>query len=252
MTSLMYSNSQDNLVTRKQLSALVTPEPLGPRHAPYPFVNFVGEIQAQLESAKYHILEEEFAVTKDENRLFGLLKVAPEAKLPVTQDWSLMVGLRGSHDRSIPRGITLGSSVMVCSNLCFHGDLGVWKSKQTLNMVDRLPGMIKEAVDKLPIAAKALTISFDKYRKTNVRQMDGDKVLCQIYRKGGFSASQLGRAIHEWDEPSHIEHADDGFTAWRLFNAATQALKPTGTRGQMLDIQQRSEIAYQVLETIVH
>ena len=59
--------------------------------------------------------------------------------------------------------------------------------------------------------------------------------------QGAFTAAQLGRAIQQWDEPSHPEHAEDGHTVWRLFNAATEALKPTGDRINHDLVRQRSE-----------
>jgi hypothetical protein len=32
--------------------------------------------------------------------------------------------------------------------------------------------------------------------------------------------------LQEWDEPSHEEHAEDGYSMWRLYNAITEAIKP--------------------------
>jgi hypothetical protein len=131
--------------------------------------------------------------------------------------------------------------VLVCSNLCFHGDLGVFSTRQTLNVWDRLPGLVESALQRLPQLAERNERRFDRYRMFEIKPRHGDAALVELRRRGAFSTAQLGRAIQEWDEPTHEEHAEDGHTLWRLFNASTEALKPTGERVNHDLVRQRSE-----------
>lgn len=248
MARLMYNNQTDNLVAREDLIKMPTPEPQGPWHNPYPFHKYVDKVTEALENHDFGIVSEEYAITKDNDRLFGVIAIEPST-LSVPNDWGLVVGLRGAHDRMLSRAITLGSRVMVCSNLCFHGDLGVWKTRQTKNIEDRLPGMIDDAISKLPTAASNLVVSFEDYQNKEMTQDEGYAMLTHIYKKRGFTASQLARAIDEWDNPS-FDH--DGRTVWRLFNAATQALKPTGTSGDMITLQRRAQVVHSIMESYVH
>ncbi len=246
MTGLMYSNMTDKLVTRASLAQLETPTPRGPRHNPYPFSEFAEEVVNSLVATGYRIIDEEYAVTKDHDRCFALLEVEPENAV-LGHDWNLTVGWRGAHDQEFARGVTLGSRVMVCSNLCFHGNLGTWKTRQTNNVGDRIPGMIQEAINELPEAAGTLADDFDAYRLKKLTVEEGDHHLVRMYRDGALSGAQLGRAALEWVTPTFPAHAEDGFTAWRLFNAATQALKPTGTSGDQITLQQRSEKVHKAI-----
>jgi len=256
MSSLMYHSATDIKVGRDYLANLQTPPPMGNRHAPYPFHAFATDTVEAIERAGFTVEAEDYAITKDEQRMFGLMNISR----PVVSDapdrawygipelyqpkWNLLVGLRGSHDQSVSRALAIGSQVMVCSNLCFHGDLGNWKSKQTTNIAQRIPDMVADAVAGLGNAGQRLTIDFDAFNAQQITRDVGDKVLLDIYRSGGFSASQMGRAFDDWDDCSVEEHTANGRNLWWLFNSATHALKPTGQNANHGDVQHRSTIVY--------
>jgi len=256
MSTLLYNSATDNKVERDYLANLQTPAPLGSRHAPYPFHAFATDTVDAIENAGFTIEQEDYAITKDENRMFGLLNVSrPVQPRPHYGDdfllaaldkpkWNLLVALRGSHDQSISRGLAIGSRVMVCSNLCFHGDLGNWSSKQTTNIAHRIPEMVRDAVSGLGHAGQRLKVDFDRFNSTEITRDAGDNVLLDIFRSGGFSPSQLGRAVTDWDKCSVEEHTANGRNIWWLFNSATHALKPTGANINHADVERRSTIVY--------
>jgi len=108
--TLLYSPSNESPQTREQLQQLPVPAARGRYHNPVPFGDFADLVVNRLERVGFGIDQEEYAVDHDSNRLFGLLEVSPiEGEYISAKDWSLQVGLRGSHDQSIPRALTLGS-----------------------------------------------------------------------------------------------------------------------------------------------
>lgn len=250
MTHLMYNSATDIKVERDYLANLQTPAPRGARHAPYPFHSFATDTVNAIENAGFTIEQEDYAITKDEQRMFGLLNISRPVVnyefVPALHQpkWNLLVGLRGSHDQSVSRALAIGSQVMVCSNLCFHGSLGNWKSKQTTNIARRVPEMVADAVAGLGNAGQRLTIDFDAFNAQQITRDVGDDVLLDIFRAGGFSASQLGRAIADWDQCSVEEHTANGRNIWWLLNSCTMALKPTGVNANHGDVQHRSTIVY--------
>jgi hypothetical protein len=239
--ALMYNSKNDVVMTRDQIAMLPTPAPVGRFHHPVPFAETIDLTMGALERNGFEIRSPEFAVQKDHQRFFGLMEIALEGRFESEYTWT--VGLRGSHDQSVPRGITIGSRVLVCSNLCFHGDLATVHTKQTLNVNMRLPAMINNAVTLLPERIARQDEIFDRMRRQEVRGSVGDAALVAMYRKGAFTSAELGRAAMEWQAPSFEEHAQDGFTAWRLLQAATQAVKPVGQSGNHDTIRQRTQIA---------
>ena len=196
-------------------------------------------IDGKLVDHDIEIVSEKFAVKHDGSQFFGLLEVTTSQ----TEDgeWVFKIGVRGSHDGRISRGITFGSEVLVCSNMCFHGDLGIFRTRQTLNVMDRLPPMIDKAIAKIPLMANEISDRFDCYKGIDMPEKDGNHALVHMHRKGILSANQLSTAINEWIEPSHDEHNEDGATLWRLFNAATESVKPTNdNNGNMVTLQNRT------------
>jgi len=254
MSKLLYNSSNDILVTRNDMSYLKTPQPMGSRHAPYSFADFSNTVCDEIVKSGFKIEREEFAITQDENRLFGLIHVSngvddasPTGEtLPTIYKpkHNSVVGVRGAHDQRISRGLAIGSQVMVCSNLCFHGDLGNWFTRQTTNIGERIPGLVSDAVSGLRDASETLTVDFDAFNRREITRDAGDSILLDIFRNGGFSASQLGRAIGDWDESSVDEHMANGRSLWWLFNSATAALKPTGANTNHNDLRERSTIVY--------
>lgn len=236
--TFIYNPKNEALLNREQLASVVTPDPIGRFHRPVDYSDFVIMIDGKLVEHDIAIKGEQFAVKHDGSQFFGLMEVTT----PQTggTDWAFNIGIRGSHDGRISRGITFGSNVLVCSNMCFHGDLGVFRTRQTLNVMDRLPGMIDEAIAKIPNMAQETANRFSAYRTTRMTESEGNNALVHMHRNNILSANQLSTAIDEWIEPRHEEHNEDGATLWRLFNAATESIKPSEGTGNMATLQDRS------------
>jgi hypothetical protein len=210
-------------IDRFALGQLPQPKPLGPRHNPLPFAEDVRLVTEELAQHGLVSTDEAFGVTYtkdgDPARFFGVLELASERT-----DHSLVVGLRGSYDQSISRGLAVGSRVFVCDNLAFSGEV-TYQTKQTTHIADRLPRMIAEAALKVPALAELQNVRFDKYRLAEIKPRWGDAALVELVRREVLNSQTFLRAVQEWDQPSHEEHAEDGFTAWRLHNAVTEAIK---------------------------
>jgi hypothetical protein len=249
---LLYSQAN---ISRQGLAAIPTPPGQGRFHKPYPFAAYVDDVEEALDLVGLQIVRNEFEVNPARTSFFGALEVEPKelvGELITARDYSLIVGLRGSHDQSLPRGLVLGSRVMVCSNLAFSGNIGKFNTKQTLNVGTRLPRLINETVARIPQLAREQDEKFQAfkdYQFTNRRT--GDSVLAELVRQGMLSGSQFTRALREWDSPKHIEHAAYGDSAWQLFNAVTEALKPTGATVNHNLLAQRTEAADRLISNIV-
>jgi hypothetical protein len=215
-------------VTRNELAALPLPEARGPRHVVRPFAEDVDLVELQLNELGLVITDEAFGTVADHQRYFGVLEVAPlEGEwLSKNHDYSLMVGLRGSYDQSIARGLAIGSRVFVCDNLAFSGEVSIL-TKQTTNVGDRLPRLMRDAVAQIPQLAEHQNRRFEVYRNVELRPRAGDAMVIELLRRGVINTTQVERVVREWDTPSHAEHAEQGYSVWRMHNAVTEGIKPT-------------------------
>lgn len=222
-------------ITRDALAALPIPQPKGPRHVVRPFIEDVELISNFLDRAGFAIKEEAFGVKTDNNNLpsqfFGAIEIrskALEGEYLPAEPFALTVGVRGSYDQTLPRGLAVGSRVFVCDNLAFSGEVSVY-AKQTTHIASRIGGLLEAAVAEVPVLAAHQARRFDAYRNYSLTKVKGDAALIECVRLGILNPSDIGKAIKEWDEPSHPEHAADGKTVWTLFNAVTEAIKPANT-----------------------
>lgn len=268
--SLLYSHEGNPHLTLAQLGQIPTPQGQGRFHRPYPFHTYVEDVESALDRVGFDVLERDLEVTKDQNRFFGALAIAPRNGAPVVtventgedlpvSEWrkndagyELLIGLRGAHDQSLKRELVLGDKIFVCSNLAFSGSIGSIATKQTTNIHRRLPRLISSAVALIPELAEKRAEQFEAYKAyefSNPR--GGDAALVEIFRQGGLSGAQLAKAIIEWDHPTYEEHAEFGKSAWLLRNSVTEALKPAGQNINHNLIADRTQITDRFLSNLV-
>lgn len=254
-SSIMSAYNTDEKLSRKELAAIPVPPARGPRHNPIPFGEFVDEVELQLDKVGLQVIDQEHMVGHEAMRYFGLMEVAPkEGQLITSDEWKVLVGLSGSHDQVIGRKIAMGKHVMLCSNLCFGGDIYTSSTKQTLNIWNRLPGMIYNGVRRIPQMADLEEKRIQKFKDIHLSNPNAMYFLNSLFRQGSLTSSQLGRAIHEWYEPTYEFTApDEDPTVWRLENAITEVIKPAGERSaNMFTVMERTQqISDYLTETFI-
>lgn len=248
MARLMYG-SQDQVLTAAQLAAVPTPPAQGRFHQPVGFGDFMQMIRLRLDRVGITVQNEEYCLGPNGQAFFGALELGLDGF--TRSDMTITLGVRGSHDQSLQRAICLGNRVIVCSNLCFRGDMANLHTKQTTRIWDRLPVMVDRVVQHIPGLAAVESQRADMYKMFGMKPRVGDAALVELYKRDALTSAQLGRAIDEWAKPSYDEHAEDGFNAWRLLNAVTEANKPTGERVNMDLVRQRTSKAVAFLDEVV-
>lgn len=250
--SVLYLHSNTN---REQLALIPTPSPMGARHRPYSFDEYVTNVEESLDRVGFDILSQEYEVSDNKQRFFGAMEIAPRVvtgEVYTSDEYKLLIGLRGAHDQTIQRGLVLGSQIIVCANLYFSGDIANFATKQTTFIHRRLPGLISAAINRIPQMAEDQHNKFNAYKDYKFpNPRAGDAALVEIFRQGGLSAAQLGKAVREYDKPSYEEHARFGNSAWLLLQAVTEALKPTGQNVNHDTIAARTGIADRFLSNLV-
>lgn len=201
-------------VSYEAIRALETPAATA-THVPIPHYRVIDLIAHSLSYYGHEVVVQRHGVTADGMRYFGVLSL----KSPYT-GYEDTVGLRNSHDRKFPVGISFGSRVFVCDNLAFSGD-HVIKRKHTANARRDLPGLIGELIEPLAIQREAQKVTFDRFKATDVSDERADHAIMQMYRGGIIGVQKIADVSEQWERPTHDW---GGRTGWRLFNAATFAL----------------------------
>ena len=206
-------------VSREQLAAVATPQRTR-TWVPLTHGKLLDCVQTQLGQAGLTVVTEAHGLTNDGNRYFGLLQVQNGHGIP---DFGLVVGLRNSHDRTLPAGIVVGAAVFVCDNLSFSGEVRLAR-KHTAHVERDLPNLIQRAVGQLGDLRRKQEERFDVYKRHEVTDAAAHDLVVRAVDATVVPVTRVPDVLKEWREPRHPEFRE-GRTAWRLFNAFTEGLK---------------------------
>jgi hypothetical protein len=208
-------HSGGELVTLAELER-VMPPPATHSHNPVPYVELVRMVKYALGYYQHDVVEEQHAIDKQGGRYFGVLTL----RSPYG-DYTDLCGLRSSYDKSFPVAISVGASVFVCSNLSFFGDFTVRRKNTTYVMRD-LPGLVAEIIQPLHERRQAQSRTFQTYKARPMLEPEVHDAIMRMYRAGAVNAQRIPHVLDAFDNPP-FDWGDRN--AWRLFNAATFALK---------------------------
>jgi Domain of unknown function (DUF932) len=196
------------------LRSLSTPEAT-PTHVPIPHFRVIDMLRHTLGFYGHQVTEENYGVTPDGSRFFGVLSLKSDYT-----GYEDTVGLRNSHDKKFPIGISFGSRVFVCDNLAFIAE-HVVKRKHTANAKRDLPGLVGQLIEPLTIQREQQAKTFARYKATALTDQRADHAIMEMFRQNIINVQRIPEVEEQWQRPSY----DWGErTAWRLFNAATFAL----------------------------
>jgi hypothetical protein len=206
-------------VEREQVGLVATPDNTD-TWFPIPHLDFVNRVETALSAAKMRITGEAHSLTKDGNRYFGLFEIANEKT--GAEDYSYVLGVRNSHDKSFPAGLVVGASVFVCDNLSFSGEIKIAR-KHTRFIHDDLPRLTCNAIGLL---SEKWTLQGDriaKYKETELGDKEAHDFIIRAVDAGAATVQMIPGILKEWRKPSHPEFAPRN--AWSLFNGFTERAK---------------------------
>lgn len=173
-------------------------------------------IVEQAEKSGYEIVKEDYGLSLNESKMFGLLKFAKNGN----PEWSKCLGFRNSFDKTISLGLTVGVSVMVCDNLCFGGEQTIQR-RHTKGL--DLDTLIPQAFDNLEHRYITLERDIDRLKVEEIT-VDQARITCvRAAEMRAIRPSDILTVYKEWCKPRHEEF--DEPTNWALLNAFTETAK---------------------------
>ena len=207
-------------VTRDEIANAPTPERTN-TWVPVAHNRLLKLAQSTIESQGYSVTNEAHGLWGDGARYFGLMELVGGN---ANDDYSLVLGLRNSHDKTFPASLALGSQVLVCDNLSFFGEV-VLTRRHTRFIERDLPGIVTQAVGRLSEMRTQQADRIDAYKQKRIRDRTAHDLMVRAVDSRVIPVTQLPLVVKEWREPSHDEFTENGRSVWRLFNAFTESFK---------------------------
>jgi hypothetical protein len=204
-------------VDRQFLKTLPLPEATR-THQPIPHLQIVEALIETLAFRHIQVVRDEYAVTPDGMRCFGLLQL--EYGIEGIQ---FAIAFRNGNDKSMRLAMTVGYRVVICDNMAFKGDFTpvLAKHSKSLNLID----LISVGVDKIQRNFEPLKLQIRDWHDYRLDDKSAKEIIYDA-----FLASKLGLPNHLLPNVHELyfnPQVDDfkPRTLWSLSNAFTSAFK---------------------------
>ena len=224
-------------VPRHALAAVPTPA-ASETWRPLAHEEFVRRVVWEMPRYGLDVVQEVHALTFDGSRYFGLVQVAREGL--EHSDYTLVIGLRNSHDKSLPAGLVAGSQVFVCDNLAFSGEVQITR-KHTPNIMRDLPSLVGDALGRLLTMFQTQDERVRRYKNTRLSDAAAHDLCVRALDARAICASKIPALLHEWREPRHQEFKPRNL--WSFFNATSEVMK-----GALHLLPRRSQAIHQLCD----
>ncbi|WP_020403851.1 DUF932 domain-containing protein [Gracilimonas tropica] len=170
----------------------------------------------------YRFDRDSYALSSDGQKMFGVItfrKINPGPD----EELKVAIGLRNSYNKTMSAGLVIGSTVLVCDNLVFSGDIKVMRKHQGEDMHEDLHDQIVTAIYKSQHNFHQISEDVQAMKNRTMTQKQKYEFIGLLTGEGVLSATQSSAAYKELWKPSHEEFKVD--TLWAGYNCATEALK---------------------------
>ena len=185
-------------------------------YQPVPHQVLIETIEEKLYQKDLKIICENFSANKQGRQMFGVFTVKNG-----NNEQNLNIGFRNSYDKSLPVGLVAGSTVIVCSNLMFKGDIKVLR-KHTNGVFNDLDSLVTRVIENSLQQFEALQTDTRKLKELPMnRQQMGELAGRMFINDNIITATQMGIIKNEIHFSDHFREA----TKWDFYNHCTEALK---------------------------
>ena len=202
------------LVTLDEMETI--PAPAGTdTWRPVPHRQVAGAIRSAAIARGLNIAREEYSVTHDDAKMFGVIKLDAG-----NGEWSRCIGVRNGNDRTLALGIAIGVEVYVCDNLCFAGER-VFHRRHTAHF--ELSAVVESAFDGIENRFDSFESRLNALKGERISHDEAALLTVKVAEENGIRSSDIIKVLAEFQSPRHEEFASP--TRWNLLNAFTEISK---------------------------
>lgn len=184
---------------------------------PIPHIELVETLTKEFNFNGWNVEQEQFAIQKQDNLLFGVFKLSRRSE---GGDYQGAFGFRTSNDKTLALRAVAGVSVFVCDNLALAGDQIVLKRKHTKNL--DLRWEVHTAFDRFQASYARFGYNVETMKKLPLKDEDAKLLIYNAVKNRVVPLKLFGTIDQEYFEPS----CDWGtHSLWRLNNAFTFACR---------------------------
>ncbi len=207
-----------NAATEVEVMEVATPAPTDTWH-PISHRLLIETVMRNMSGLGLTVQNAEYGLWQDGMRMFAAFELRNGQN---ADDYSLVVGLRNSHDKAFSAGLAVGSRVFVCDNLAFSGEITIAR-KHTRWIERDLPRLSAQAVGRIGQMRIKQDERIAAYKGSDVTDTQVHDLLIRSVDARVIANATVPKVLAEWRKPQHTEF--EPRNAWSLFNAYTEVFK---------------------------
>jgi len=193
------------------------PMPMQTRsYKPVSHVHIAELIADEAYKRNYSIAYEEYGLSKDGQKMFGLFKFHHNNHPEHTR----CLGFRNSYDKTLAVGLTVGLSVLVCDNLCFGGETTI-NRKHTSGI--EIEELIPEAFNSLSGQFQRLEENVEKLKYDYMPISSAKLKIVKAAEEKAIPSCDILSVLQEYKSPKYEDFSNKN--SWSLYNAFTEIAK---------------------------
>jgi len=237
LDNALYLHTGGERISRNEIGYIPTPDSTN-SFCPVPHNVLLDEMYRAFSEHNIQVLQEQFAVAKQGQRLFGVMELESDAA-----DYSTVIAVRNAHDHSNSIRLGIGTGVWVCDNMAFSAEFQT-RRKHTTHVLRDLPRCVSGLIATAQDARRQQQRQIEAYKNTPLSTEQGHHLIVVLAKNNAFPPHKLLSVEREFETPSHEEFVEHGHTAWTLMNAVTEHLKGTS----LLTLPDRTRRMHSVLD----
>lgn len=162
-----------------------------PTHIPIPHAAVVETLVETLSHRHIAVVGEEFAVSKDEMEMFGVLDLETSF-----EGCRFAIGIRNANNKRFRLACTVGLRVFVCYNLAFRGDYSPVLAKHSKHFW--LEDALSIGVDRMQRNFEPMRHQVENWRTQQLSAATAKLMIYRAFIEGGLEVPRhLARRVHE-------------------------------------------------------
>lgn len=181
------------------------------------------------------IVKSEYVLAQDGMRMFGVYDLSQG-----TSELSWSIGIRNSMNKSMSLGITAGTRVFVCENLCFSGEFLAFR-KHTCGLdTDELDFLAYKSMRNMIPRLTAFQKWHEGLKNYDLSESDAKLLLFEIMANNVIPASKF----HQFND-LYAKVYDD--TLWGFHEATTDVLRDSN----LMNLPKKNQVLNELINTFI-
>lgn len=213
-TLMVHAGAQK--ITRAELALIEPPEGTD-TFQPIAHNVLINRLEEALAYRRINIEREEYAVTPDGMKMFGLVELNAEF-----DGIRFAIGLRNANDKSMRLGMVAGYRVFICDNMSMAGDFKPLLAKHSKNF--NLEEAVSLGVDRIQRGFDPLRKAIEFKRTYQLNPVAAQALIYRAFMVQKFP-TKLMKLVHKefFIKPLHEDFEEQNL--WSLENAFTTSFK---------------------------